>query len=295
MTGPYFQNLRRHNALLGWPRVTPLIRWSGGNWRPEYPAGNSGTLPLKRVARSADLAPASTKLVGVWSQPASVGVVTAVDHNWSIPAQWRLRLFGDETGARQVFEKPRGPVWQIAYSPDSLRWEDPNFWTGTLSQSDLQGLSWNARVLIEPPVMARRIEIEIWDEGNPAGFLQHGLIEVADILRFPVNFGFGAEAGPRSRSLRVEAESGALYFERRTAPRFFNGSVTYAPADWASSRFSKFVREADSTEPFWWDPIPLDVQETHRLGFFGRWENLSSQRLAFARRRSLQLNFQEAL
>lgn len=304
MTGLYYPNARPHNALLGWPRATDGILWSGGAWRTEYPVTNSrtvavlgdtGDVSLGEVARSVDLAPVSTRLVGILPELTRVGLLVAIAHNWSISSQWRVRFFGDEGGALLVWEKPRGNVWGVAYPAGTLEWEDENFWTGGFRASELAGLAWNARVLVDPPVMVRRIEIDIWDEGNPAGYVQHGLIEVAEQLRLPVNFGYGADFGYQSRSLRIEAESGAISTERRAKGRSFQGTVDLAPESWAASKFFEFQRQADTVDPFWWEMKPLDVLEAHRSAFFARNATLGLQKIVFHARRALALNLQEVL
>jgi hypothetical protein len=304
MTAPVYPGLRPWNALIGWPRCTDNVQWLGGVWRPEYPVTNSRSalylettrdLSLGYVARSADLAPTSTRLVGMLPRLTRIGLIVAVAHNWSVSAQWRVRVFADEAGALLVWEKPRGDVWGIAYPPGTLEWEDENFWTGAFSSTELAGLSWNAPLLIDPAVMGRRIEIDIWDELNPSGFVQHGLIEVAKAMRLPLNFSYGADSGFRSRSLQIEAESGAIFPERRAKPRIFQGSIDLAPEAWASTDFFEFQRWADTTEPFWWWMRPDDVLETHRSAALMRNATLGLQKLVHYRRRTLPLNFLEVL
>lgn len=295
MTGPVYPGLRPYNGVIGWPRCTEDIIWSGGNWRAMYPAGNSAVLPLGQVARSVDLAPASTRLVGILPRLTRIGLLVSVAHTLSVSSQWQVRIFGDPAGARLVWEKPRGAVWGIAYPAGTLEWEDENFWTGTFKASELAALSWNAPLLVEPAVMGCRIEIQIWDEGNPAGFVQHGLIEVAEAMRLPLNFSFGADFGFRSRSLRIEAEGGAIFPERRAKPRIFQGGIDLAPESWAAAQFFEFQRQADTTEPFFWWMQPDDVLETHRSAFLARNADLGLQKLVHYRRRALPLNFVEVL
>ncbi len=304
MTGLYYPGMRAYNAIIGWSRATDDVQWSGGGWQPAYPVTNSRTVAsfggsrdvsLGAVARSVDLAPASTRLTGIFPRLTRIGLLVSVAHNWSVSAQWRVRIFADPGRALLVWEKPRGNVWGTAYPAGSLEWEDENFWTGTFKASELAGLSWNAPLLIDPPVMGRSIEIDVWDEGNPAGYVQHGLIEVAEAMRLPVNFSYGAELGFRSRSLRVEAEGGALFTERRAKPRVFNGGIDLAPESWAGSQFFEFQRWADTTEPFFWWPRPTDVLETHRSAAMMRHETLGLQKLVFHQRRAVLLNFTEML
>lgn len=290
-----YPSIRPWNAVIGWPRLTPKISLSGGNWTGAYPITNSRLLPLGQVARSVDLAPASTRLIGLLPPYSRIGLVAVIAHNWSNIAQWRIRIFADGAGAALVWEKPRGPVWGVAYGKGTLKWTDRNFWTGAFAAQELVGLPWNAPVLIEPSVVGQRIEIDIWDEGNPAGYVQHGLIEVAEAMRLPVNFAYGADAGFRARSLRVEAEGGAIATERRAKGRVFQGSIDLAPEDWAISQNFEFLRQADVTEPFFWWPRPDSVIETHRSAFLARNADLGLQKLVYHRRRTVVLNFNEVL
>lgn len=295
MTGLYYPGVRPGNAIIGWPRLTDKITWGSGAWQPSYPVTNSASLPLGAVARSIDLAPASTRLTGLLSPYSRIGLIAVIAHNWSSLAQWRIRIYADAAGTLLVWEKPRGPVWGVAYPKGTLKWTDRNFWTGAFSPSELAGLAWNAPLLIDPSVVGQRIEIEIWDEGNPAGFIQHGLIEVAEFMRLPVNFAYGADAGFQARSLRVEAEGGAIFPERRAKGRSFQGSIDLAPESWAASAYFEFLRQADITEPFFWWQRPDSVTETHRSAFLARNTNLGLQKLVYYQRRAVPLNFYEVL
>jgi hypothetical protein len=290
-----YPSIRPWNALIGWPRLTEKVTWNAGSWRADYPITNSRTLPLGLVARSADLAPASTRMVGLLPAYSRIGLIAVIAHNWSNIAQWRIRIFADAAGAVLVWEKPPGPVWGVAYPKGTLKWTDKNFWTGAFAQEELAGLPWNAPVLIEPSVVGQRIEIDIWDEGNPSGYVQHGLVEVAEALRLPVNFAYGADAGFRARSLRVEAEGGAIYPERRAKGRVFQGSIDLAPEEWAIAQYFEFLRQADVTEPFFWWSRPDSVIETHRSAFLARNADLGLQKLVHHRRRAVALNFNEVL
>ena len=293
MTGPY--PVWPWSVLIGWPRSTKQILWSGGSWVTTYPIANSNSLPLGRVARSADLTAASTRMIGIVPEGERIEVVSSIAHNWSVAATWRIRIYADEAGTALAYDSGVMAVWPQVYADGELEWEHDGFWLGTYSQDELSGLPWNSIHLISPWVSGRRIEIDVFDGYNSEGYLQHGMIDVAAALRVPVNPAYGADAGWKARSISAEAEGGAMYWERRPKGRMFSGNVDQTYQNWARGPFFEFQRNADVTDEFLFIENPADALNLLRTSFLSRNGDIPPLKRAFPTADAVPVSFVEVL
>lgn len=282
-------------AVIGWPRWTDRATFAGGSWAAEYPVTGLGSLPLARVARSTNLLPASTKLSATLDKERMIRALAIVRHNLSLYGKYRVRLWADAAKTQGVYDSGWRQVWQAVYPSESLEWEADNWWSGTPTEEELAGLSWTTPVWLGAIYLARVVELELDDQINPAGYVELGMLEIAQGWQVSVNPDYGAEEGFRFRSAEVEALGGGKYFDRRDKPRVFRGRISYLPRDEAIATGFDHMRQADTVEPFLWFPDPEEVQHHLRTVFLAR--NVSPGLIAHAApgRGSLPLSFEEVL
>jgi hypothetical protein len=245
------------NAILGWPSVTEKFSLSGGAWQASYPRSNLQLLPLSKVARSADLAVASTVIIATSTTTRRVGLVGLARHNFTLDATIRIGLFADAAMTNLIYDSGAGPVWQDVYPYELLEWEDDNYWTGQYSAEELEGTTWLWLWWVGRDYMAAAIRIDIADAGNPDGYVQAGFLEIAAQYQTSFNFQFGAQYGYRFRTVLTEALGGAKYADDRAKPRQFKGTF-HASHNEALAKHLEMHRQRDICEPVLWVPEPDD-------------------------------------
>lgn len=244
------------NAIFGWPRWTPDITWSGGSWSASWPVSNVGSLPLARVARSSNTTLAATQIIGTLSRDRPLQLFGLVRHNLTAAARYRLRLYGDAARTILLLDTNWLAVWPEVYPYGTLEWEDDAWWTGTYSDSDLAGYTWTRPLWLGQLLLARAFLLEFDDTANVAGYVEIGMVEVAQGWQPSLNMAYGYQTGWRSRSPSVEALGGAKYFDRRDKPRIVRGDLTRLPRDEAMARGFEMQRVQDADQPLLWFPFP---------------------------------------
>jgi hypothetical protein len=243
-------------AIFGWPRWTDKVTLTGGSWNSTYPRDNLKSLPLARVARSTDATLGSTQVIGTLDQARGVRLLALVRHNLTLAATFRLRLYSDAARTVEIYDSGTISVWPPVYPTASLEWEDDNWWTGAYTADELAGQQWVRPIWLGRLYVARAFLLEIADTANPAGFVEIGLLEVAQGWQTTVNMAYGYQEGWRFRSASVEALGGGRYFDRRDKPRLARGEINYLARNEAMSRYFEMLRQQDVTEPLLWFPFP---------------------------------------
>jgi hypothetical protein len=250
-------------AVVGWPRWTSKVTLTGGSWNATYPRENMKSLPLARVARSADATLASTQVIGTLDKDRGVRLFALVRHNLSLAARYRLRLYQDAARTILLLDTGWVDVWPEVYPADQLEWEDDQWWTGKYSEDEIAGYTWTRPIWLGQLYLARAFHLEIDDTTNADGFVQLGLLEVAQGYQVRLNVRYGYQEGWRPRSPAVEALGGARYFDQRDKPRVARGEIKYLPRDEVMARWFEIVRQQDVVEPMLWFPFP--EEEVHWL------------------------------
>lgn len=282
-------------AVIGFPRLTSRATFSGGSWAAAYPVGNLGILPLAQVARSTNLAAASTIFTATFDRESMVRMLGLVRHNLSTEAKIRIRIFEDVAKTILLADTGTVDVWPEVYPPSELEWEADNFWSGRYSAEEMADYAPTRPFLFEDLYLCRAIEVAITDPTNPAGYVEMGLFEVATGWQVGANYDFGAEYGFRFRSEMTEALGGVRYFERRDKPRVFSGSISYLRRDEALGRGFEMLRRHDIDEPFLWLPNPAEPLHWLRLCFLARNVNPGLLASTFVGRERFPISLEEVL
>jgi hypothetical protein len=286
------------NAVIGFPRWTDRAVFSagGGAFQAGYPVGNLAELPLSRAARTATAAPADARFQAILDKPRAMRLLALVNHNGSLDGQFRIRLYADQTLAEPaVFDSGWLAFWPPVYPSQTLEWEDDQWWSGQYSTEEIAGYRATRPIWLDRLYLAQGLRVEIRDPGNPDGFFQCGLFEIAQGWRVGVNFQIGAEHGFRARSQALEALGGVRYFDRREKPRVFSGSIDYLPRDEALARAFEHQRQSDLDRPFLWLPDPDATIHLLRQCWLARNAELGLMRYASFDRDSATLKFEEVL
>jgi len=262
--------------LIGFPRYTESITYSGGSWEANYPINNIKVLPFAKVARSTNDANASTILYGVLPSSKPLELFMICNDNISINANIKITLYDGDITSSPAPTEITNTGWLKRY--DSVydwqspfaSWDSGNFHDRTFSADDLAGSPRNKVIYIEGGNYARSFKLEIDDEDNLDGFVQIGLFEVASAVILDNAPQLGANYGFNARTTITQSEGGAKYFERRNKPRVFSGVLPYYDRSSALNIFYELFRRNDIDTPFIWYPDIDDVLNQNRNAFLAR-------------------------
>ncbi len=267
-------------AVVGFPRWTEDAVFTVGSAVDDYPGSNLGTLPLSYPWRSTGLTTAQTTISAVFSQRRKIGLVVIGPHNLSIGSTYEIRTYYDVEGTDLVWSSGPLPVWPSVYTEAQVDWDGGLYWDRTYTPAEIKGYPWYRPILIPDPVYVMRVDVLITDPLNPDGYVQCGLLELAEALRFSTNFGYGAQYGYRGRTDTQEADGGTQHRRRKPKPRTFKGSVQYMARDDALGQFLEMRRQLDIDTPFFWWPDPTDEQHMVRNAFMAHFTDLDLQTIA---------------
>lgn len=251
------------NALFGFPRVSQAYALSGGTWTPGYPLINLQSLPLSKVARSTATTLASTIIDGTTATPQIAGMISLSRHNLTTAAQIKFTAW--TTSARTVvsFAGVFENVWPAGYVGMSSSERANAVWTwykrfGAAGSAGLTVGAWR---------------IEINDTTNPAGYVQAGFVEIAQVYEAKWNFEWGFQYGFSWRSQVTQAIGGAEYVDRRPKPRVVRGNFPYVLRSDSMTKFFEMQRQLDSSVPILFVPVPDETTHYPRTVMLARQED----------------------
>lgn len=286
-------------AAIGFPRWTRKAVFSaaGGSYNATYPVTNLQSEQLSFVARTTGVSPSQTKFQAVLDKPRPVRVLAFVNHNASLDATYRIRLYADAAMTSLLYDSGAAGMafWPSVYPPGQLEWEDDGFWFGKYSQDEIAGYRAIRPIWLDKIYLARAALVEVFDDANPAGYFQCGLFEIAAVWQFGVNFAFGSEYGFEARTDAARALGGAEYFLRNEKPRVFRGQIKLLDRDEALAKAFELQRQHDIDEPFLWLPNPESTQHLLRECFLARQAELGLMSYMMYARDGAPIFFREVL
>lgn len=312
-------------ALIGFPRHSANVSYRGGSWETDYPVTALSSLPLSRVARSTSLDPEDTVIIGELPARKVVQLLVLCGHNLSTPkAKYRVRLSratpwspaaeqvnmtadttevtADSTEitadngnlSTQIYDSGWLDVWP-RLPARLVSWNKGNFWLRKYRPEEIANYTWYLPHFIPGSKFAGSFRIDIDDPGNPNGYVQIGMVEVAQALELEANPSYGAQYGYDARSRVTEADGGAQYFERLNKPRRFVGTIEVMSRDFAQVGIFELQRQQDLDQPFFWWPDRDDEIHTIRNAFLARQAELGLLAYAFPNYDAAPVNFREVL
>lgn len=251
------------NALFGFPRVTTAYALSGGTWTTTYPLLNLQTLPLSKVARSMAATLVSTIIDGNTGTPQTAGMIALVLHNLTTAATVKLTTWTSSARTTTSFVGAFESVWPAGYVGMSSSERANAVWT------------WYKRFSAagSAGVTVGSFRIEINDTTNPAGYVQAGFVELAQVYEAHWNFQWGFGYGFTWRSQITEAIGGAEYVDRRPKPRVARGVFPNVLRSESMTKFFEMQRQLDFAVPVLFVPMPDETTHYPRTVMFARQED----------------------
>jgi hypothetical protein len=263
------------NCILAFPNYIDsgppfaTVQWSGGSWQAALPLSNLAHPLLSKVARSADMAPASTCFTVDLGLARGVRVFAIPKTNGSRNATWRVRGFADAGLALTVCDSGVRPLYDAVYPPGTYSWGDPRVWDPRLTEEDAAGLP-IPMIHVWPQLQfARYWRVDIADPTNPAGYLDVSRLVLAPGWQPSVNLSYGAQAGVVSNSVRQESLGGARFYDRRNTRRAIQFSLDFLGEDEAQTQSFDLQRRLDVWGQVMWIFDPDDKSHLFRRVFLG--------------------------
>lgn len=127
-----------------------------------------------------------------------------------------------------IYESPFIEVWPVGILPtELLEWEDDNFWLGTITQDQRNSYQTPFINKMAEPDTARYWRVQIYDTGNPAGYVQIGRLFLARGWTPAINYIYGAGLGYEDITPVERSLSGAEYFDIRPKFRVMQFQIDY--------------------------------------------------------------------
>lgn len=232
------------NTLIGYGNYIDTATLTNGSFFASLPLNNLRNHQLARIARTSSTALSATIIdidIGIGQ---IVQVFSALNHNFTLQATYRLRGSNDPTFSTTVYDSGASftPVWPAVFSTSSLEWESDNFWTGQYQASQIVGYPWHLNILIGMPLYLRYWRFEINDIGNPAGYVQLGRIFIGNAWSPSNGVPFGFSLGWEDPTTVQTSLSSSEYFDPKPPCRVARPTTQFMPTDEAFSNAFEIQR-----------------------------------------------------
>jgi len=245
---------------------------SGGSWSSDWPLTKLQSADLSAVARSSDATNASTVIQ--WDNGAAKNhdAVVLAAHNLSTSATIKLSL-GTSAGGSQVY----AGTDVAAYSVDD---------------SDRNGISHIAVIMLPTTQSARYGKLEIKDSGNADGYVEVGYLWAGSGLRPTYNAAYGLQDRIIDHSESERTYGGRFLGNARRRYRQVSLVLEWVTLDEAEV-IHRMQRVNGKVNPVLYLPSMESRENAQRYGFVGVMSELSPIQYPFYRMRSAPMLIEE--
>jgi hypothetical protein len=204
------------NCVIAFNNKADSATLSAGSWAAGLPLDNLLDSRVKKVARTTDDANASTKFEFLFTELTLVQMFLLANHNASLTSTFRLRLYGEDSPASELYDSGVVTTYPIGSKPQgTIPFGAPNWWTAKPTYTDLAKYQRNLYHIVPGAVHARFGIFELFDTANPDGYLQAGRLFLGDIFQPWQNMEHGAAVQVKPRTITTRAIDGGRYFDVR--------------------------------------------------------------------------------
>jgi hypothetical protein len=263
------------NAFAGFGNLADRAVFSGGSFQATLPITNLNLRQLGLVARTTDLAYASTVIEFDLTSLEQIRAVALVNHNLSFDAQYRLTIAETSDLLNPTHVSDVEYVWPGVYRTEDLDFEAENWWSGQYLLREIAATRPLLPIVLASAIWGRFGKLELFDSGNSAGFVQAGRPFIGGGWQPVRNMLGGAGIGFSTSTTSEEAASGALFFDRKTSRREVQFTIDSMTDDEAMAGPFEMMRQMgiDGEVLFCWDPA--DLKHALRRTFLGHLRELS--------------------
>jgi hypothetical protein len=288
------------NALIVFPNRAATGTLSGGSFVPTLPLANLKSRLLSKVARTTDLALASTRwdIDQQGDFPVKVYALSwaAEASKPTLASRIRLRGSNDPTFATSLYDTGQLEIWPVMFGDDATEYEDEGpWWTGRPTTADRAGLPLNFIHVLPQTVNAQYWRPEIDDVDNAAGYLEFGYQFLAPGWLLGRNIAYGSQLRWEDPSIVTTSRGGADWIDVRPKYRVFRCSIPLLGLDEAYQRGLEMMRRQGISEPVLLIPDPEDTTNMIYRAFVGRLRVLGTLTHSFHKRATLDVEVKEII
>lgn len=211
-----------NKVTICYPNVTDKATLSGGSYTTLLPLNNAKDRILAKKARTTNLLAASTQFNMVLPGFQAVGCFAIANHNFSVNATFRIRLYAENNFTNLVYDSGFLEVWPAVYDTVlDLEWEYDNYWTGDPSQEDIEAYTTLLTHFFDPKVV-KSARVELLDTSNPAGYLEFGRVFLANTFQPRINMSLNPSFGFTNQTEIEQALDTTEYFDVKRQKRSFS-------------------------------------------------------------------------
>ena len=281
--------------MIGFPNRGDSATLSGGSWLSALPLTNLQVRTIGRVARSTNTAATSTKFTMDFGRSQAKRIFALVNNNITTAGQYRLTASDDAGFATLAYDSGTVDIWPEVYPYPVLEWEDDRWWSGKYSEEDLAGSYRNLIIVLDKVYTARYWRLELFDTGNPAGYVQAGRLFFGPSWIPRMNPSYDLELGWETTTTVQVSLGGAETFDRRISFRSTRFSLDYMTEDEALSTAFDMDRQAGIDQEVLWIQNTEDTTNAHRRRFLGRLRALSAIKYPYYNTNSKAYEIKELL
>lgn len=247
---------------------------SGGSWQSgSLGLANLQTPYLSEVARSTSTDPDDTQFLCTLPQPCSIGGIALGPTNMTPTSLLRIRSYTDPGLTNLVDDSGYLALPSNVVPSLTLEWEDPGFWAGASQEFDDIGKSIGKGpsfvYIPDASFVATYVQVEMFDQSNPAGYLDISRIMIGRAWRPTYNY----EENGNSLDFEAitdteEGRSGTSFFNARAMRRSFKFGFSFLPDTEYREIYQIIVRSGIHNQVFV-VPNPADPSTHLREAFFG--------------------------
>lgn len=204
------------NILLAAPNRADQAVLTGGSW--SAPLVNMQTRPLKQVARSTSVDPATTWMDIALDRERSIRALGLVRHNLTLTATLRWQAWRDADHTELLWDSDWIEAWPAIWTTKTRRWTDPNWYSGRPTEENLLTFPRNWQRVIDT-VTAKYWRLGLNDPYNPAGWLSIARLVMATGWQPEYNISFAGTMGYEDTTQVTETESGFEVADERPRRR----------------------------------------------------------------------------
>lgn len=257
---------------IAYPNRAATAVVSGGSW--QTPVTCLLTRPLGEVARSASLSLAATRFDIDLQRLRAVSFIALVNHSFSIAARVRITM-GSTAGGADLYNSGWLDAWPPVRNIQMQSWRSENWWNGKLTDEERQQYPSDFTLQLPSSLLTRYMRVEIDDAANAAGYVEIGMLFVADAWQPVVNVDLGGSLLWQDKTAVEETEAGLEFFGQKARRRRASFRLSHLTTDEAMSRAFDLDGTLGISGDLYYITDTDDILHRIRRSFLGRLEQTS--------------------
>lgn len=279
--------------MLGWPDRVLDATITGGSWAAGYGASAMGDERVTEVARSSDLALASSKVSVDLGAARTIRLVSAVNHNANDDALWRIRA-GTAAGLYDLYDSDWVACHAITYAEGGIEWMAPDWW-GDGVDTGVYGCPYNLLHIANDDIVARYWSIE-WDvRSSGEAYLQVGRLVMCPAYQPHWNAVHGITYGMSDASVSTKLATGGKVTQPGRTARTVQMSFPATGVGAEEYRLREMMRRQRTSGDVLFVPTPQKLENCQVYGFLGQMTELTGMKRVSYGLNSIDIQLTERL